>query len=103
MNDVLISEEASFNPENRIRTTSNSWSCSIFLSQTAHTILNYYYLRSFQKMNKIYQKIKEQIKENYFLFAILINVKAYFFYFLNKVYGYHYVKVMFYKAFSTSL
>ena len=37
MNDVLISKEASFNPENRIRTTSNSWSCSIFLSQTAHT------------------------------------------------------------------
>ena len=48
-------------------------------------------------MNKIYQKIKEKIKENYFLFAILINMKAYFFYFLNKVYGYHYVKVKFYK------
>ena len=48
-------------------------------------------------MNKNYQKIKEIIKENYVLYVILINVKAYFFYFLNKVFGYYYTKRKYYK------
>ena len=97
MNDVLISKEASFNPENRIRTTSNSWSCSIFLSQTAHTILNYYYLRSFQKMNTIYQKMKEKIKNNHFLFIVFITMRAYGFYFINKISNYQLERRRFYK------
>ena len=48
-------------------------------------------------MNKAFQKIKEKIKDNYFLYVILINVKAYAFYFLNKIFGYHYTKRRFYK------
>jgi len=48
-------------------------------------------------MAKLYQKIKEKIKENYLLYVILINLKAYFFYFLNKVDGHQSVKMMFYK------
>ena len=48
-------------------------------------------------MTKLYQKIKDKIKENYFLYVILIHVKAYVFYFLNKVFGYHYTKRKFYK------
>jgi hypothetical protein len=97
MNDVLISKEASFNPENRIRTTSNSWSCSIFLSQTAQTILNNYYLRSFQKMNKTYEQMKEKIKNNHFLFIVFITMRAYGFYFLNKIFNYKLEKIAFYK------
>jgi len=48
-------------------------------------------------MTKLYQNIKDKIKENYFLYIILINVKANVFYFLNKIFGYHYTKRKFYK------
>jgi len=48
-------------------------------------------------MNKFYQKIKERIKENYFIYIILINARANVFYFLNKVFGYFYTKRKFYK------
>jgi len=48
-------------------------------------------------MAKLYQKIKEKIKENYLLYVILINLKAYFFYYLNKVSVYQYTKMKFYK------
>ena len=44
-------------------------------------------------MAKLYQKIKE----NYFLYVILINVKARIFYLLNKVFGYYNIKIQFYK------
>ena len=48
-------------------------------------------------MAKLYQKIKQKIEEKYFLYVILIHAKAYVFYFLNKFFGYHYVKIRFYK------
>ena len=48
-------------------------------------------------MHKIYQKIKYKIKENYFLYVILINIKAHVLDFLNKAFGYHYTKRRFYK------
>jgi len=48
-------------------------------------------------MTKLYQRIKDKIKENYFLYIVLINAKANIFYFLNKVFGYHYTKRKFYK------
>ena len=48
-------------------------------------------------MNKIYQKIKGIVENNNFLYVILINVKAYILYFLNKISNYQLEKIRFYK------
>jgi len=48
-------------------------------------------------MNKIYQKIKENIKNNNFLFIVLKVIKAHGFYFLNKISNYKLEKIRFYK------
>jgi len=48
-------------------------------------------------MNKIYQKTKENIKNNNFLFIVLITIRAYGFYFLNKISNYQLEKIRFYK------
>ena len=48
-------------------------------------------------MNKFYQKIKEKIKGNYFLFIISINVKARILHLLIKAFGYFYTKRKFYQ------
>jgi len=48
-------------------------------------------------MTTLYQKYKRKIKENYFLYAILINVKAYASSFLNNIFGHHYLKIRFFK------
>jgi hypothetical protein len=48
-------------------------------------------------MNKIYQKTKEKIKNNNFLFIVLINIRAYVIYFLNKISNYQLEKIKFYK------
>ncbi|MBN1638452.1 MAG: hypothetical protein JW866_05770 [Ignavibacteriales bacterium] len=49
-------------------------------------------------MNKIYQKTKENIKNNNFLFIALITIRAYGIYFLNKISHYQLEKIRFYKA-----
>jgi len=48
-------------------------------------------------MNKIYQKTKENIKNNNFLFIVLIAIRAYGIYFLNKICNYQLEKIRFYK------
>ena len=48
-------------------------------------------------MNQIFQKTKEIIKNNNFLFIVLKTIKAYVFYILNKIYDYQRVKIRFYK------
>ena len=48
-------------------------------------------------MTKLYQKIKQKIKESYVLYAILSNVKSHFLHFLNKAFGYYHTKKKFYK------
>ena len=54
-------------------------------------------LRLFQKMNKIYQKTKEKIKQYTFLYTVLINIRTYVIYFLNKICNYRLEKMRFYK------
>ena len=48
-------------------------------------------------MNKIYKKTKENIKKNHFLFIVLITIRAYGIYFLNKISNYKLEKIRFYK------
>ena len=48
-------------------------------------------------MNKIYKKTKENIKNNNFLFIVLIAIRAYVIYFLNKISNYKLEKIRFYK------
>ena len=48
-------------------------------------------------MNTIYQKTKENIKNNNFLFIVLITIRAYSIYFLNKISNYQLEKIRFYK------
>ena len=48
-------------------------------------------------MNKIYKKTKENIKNNNFLFIVLIAIRAYGIYFLNKISNYKLEKIRFYK------
>ncbi|MCJ7657281.1 MAG: glycosyl transferase, partial [Candidatus Atribacteria bacterium] len=48
-------------------------------------------------MNKIYKKTKENIKNNNFLFIVLIAIRAYGIYFLNKICNYKQEKIRFYK------
>jgi len=48
-------------------------------------------------MNKIYQKTKENIKNNNFLFIVFITIRAYGIYFLNKISNYQLEKIKFYK------
>ena len=48
-------------------------------------------------MNKIYKKTKENIKKNHFLFIVLIAIRAYGIYFLNKISNYKLEKIRFYK------
>ena len=48
-------------------------------------------------MNKIYEKTKENIKNNHFLFMVLIAIRAYGFYFFNKISNYQLEKIRFYK------
>ena len=48
-------------------------------------------------MHKIYKKTKEKIKNNDFLFIILKTIRAYGFYFLNKICNYKLEKISFYK------
>ena len=48
-------------------------------------------------MNNIYKKTKENIKKNNFLFIVLIAIRAYGIYFLNKISNYKLEKIRFYK------
>jgi len=48
-------------------------------------------------MNKIYKKMKEKIKNDNFLFIVLKVIKAYGFYFLNKIFNYKLEKIKFHK------
>ena len=48
-------------------------------------------------MNKIYQKTKEKIKKYNFLYIVLITIRAYGIYFLNKISNYQLEKIRFYK------
>ena len=48
-------------------------------------------------MNKIYKKTKEYIKSNHFLFIVLVIIRAYSFYFINKISNYKLEKIRFYK------
>ena len=48
-------------------------------------------------MNKIYKKTKEKIKNNNFLFIVLKTVRAYGFYFINKISNYQLERRRFYK------
>ncbi|MCJ7651229.1 MAG: hypothetical protein MUP85_21685 [Candidatus Lokiarchaeota archaeon] len=48
-------------------------------------------------MNKIYKKTKDNIKNNNFLFIVLIAIRAYGIYFLNKISNYKLEKIRFYK------
>jgi len=48
-------------------------------------------------MNKIYKKTKENIIKNHFLFIVLIAIRAYSVYFLNKICNYRLEKMRFYK------
>jgi len=49
-------------------------------------------------MNKTYKKIKEKIKNNNFLFFIILkNIRDYSFYFLNKIFNYKLEKIKFHK------
>ena len=48
-------------------------------------------------MNTIYQKAKENIKKNNFLFIVLINIRAYVIYLLNKICNHRLEKMRFYK------
>jgi hypothetical protein len=48
-------------------------------------------------MNTIYQKMKEKIKNNHFLFIVLMTIRAYGIYFLNKISHYQLEKIRFYK------
>jgi hypothetical protein len=48
-------------------------------------------------MNKTYEQIKEKIKNNNFLFIVLITIRAYSIYFLNKISNYQIEKIRFYK------
>ena len=48
-------------------------------------------------MNKIYKKTKEIIEKHNLLFVIFIAIKAYGFYFLNKISNYKLEKIKFYK------
>jgi hypothetical protein len=54
-------------------------------------------LKKFQKMNKIYQKTKVKIKNSNFLFIVLITIRAYGLYFLNKISNYKLEKIKFYQ------
>jgi len=49
-------------------------------------------------MNKIYQKTKEKIKQYTFLYTVLINIRTYVIYFLNKICNYQLEKIRFYKV-----
>ena len=49
-------------------------------------------------MNKIYKKIKEKIKnDNFLFFVVLKTIRDYIFYFLNKIFNYKLEKIRFYK------
>jgi len=48
-------------------------------------------------MHKIYQKTKDKIKNNNFLFIVFIAIRAYGIYFLNKICNYKLEKTRFYK------
>jgi len=48
-------------------------------------------------MNKIYKKMKDNIKNNHFLLIVLITIRAYGIYFLNKLCNYKLEKIRFYK------
>jgi hypothetical protein len=48
-------------------------------------------------MNKIYQKTKEKIKQYTFLYTVLINIRTYVIYFINKICNYRLEKMRFYK------
>jgi len=48
-------------------------------------------------MNTIYQKMKEKIKNNHFLFIVFITMRAYVFYFINKISNYQLERRKFYK------
>jgi hypothetical protein len=48
-------------------------------------------------MNKIYQKTKEKIKNNHFLFVTLVIIRAYSLYFINRISNYRLEKIKFYK------
>ncbi len=48
-------------------------------------------------MNTIYQKMKEKIKNNHFLFTVFVTIRAYGIYFLNKISHYQLEKIRFYK------
>jgi len=48
-------------------------------------------------MNTIYQKMKEKIKNHHFLFVILITVRGYSYYFINRISNYQLEKIIFYK------
>jgi len=48
-------------------------------------------------MNTIYQKTKEKIKQYTFLYTVLINIRTYVIYFLNKICNYRLEKMRFYK------
>ena len=50
-----------------------------------------------QKMNEIYQKMKETIKNNHFLFIVFTTMRAYGFYFINKISNYQLERRRFYK------
>ena len=54
-------------------------------------------LKNFQKMNKIYQRMKEKIKNDNFLFIVLKSIRSYSFYFLNKIFNYKLEKIKFHK------
>ena len=48
-------------------------------------------------MNTIYQKMKEKIKNNHFLFTVFVTIRTYGIYFLNKISHYKLEKIRFYK------
>ena len=48
-------------------------------------------------MNTIYQKTREKIKSNHFLFIVFKTIRSYSFYFLNRICNYKLEKIRFYK------
>lgn len=48
-------------------------------------------------MNTIYQKMKEKIKNNHFLFTVFVTIRTYGIYFLNKISNNKLEKIRFYK------
>jgi len=48
-------------------------------------------------MNKIYQKMKEKVKNYNFLFFLIVAIRSYSIYFLNKLSNYQLEKITFYK------